>query len=360
LCGITLGTDAEFHRQHLEWERTQLQQIWDERLGALGLPVPNAPNGNRLRRSGRQLSLSTKVNEIKKHSWEDDVLQVVETVRKRRKKRSNPSGKKLSNAGSAWNNQLDFNLPQICFICNMVLPLDDDSINAHIDACLSTTSHSQPKPNSAKTRAPTPHEGCEDELDIQEEIKKYGETQYTERDIMRYSREIYNQEDLPLRKIVAAATCGEDANVIASPPASSTSHAGPPLIIRLPGASAQQALASSEVKAPATQGNTAAKETGQKRGISSPVESADDRSEISHSNALVVEALKARLRQVDAIATNAPRCKLCLEHYKVPVISVNCWHVHCEECWLQSLCYRKVCPQCQTILTAEDLRKVYL
>lgn len=25
------------------------------------------------------------------------------------------------------------------------------------------------------------------------------------------------------------------------------------------------------------------------------------------------------------------------EHYKKPVISTVCWHVHCEECWLHTL-----------------------
>jgi len=25
------------------------------------------------------------------------------------------------------------------------------------------------------------------------------------------------------------------------------------------------------------------------------------------------------------------------ERYKKPVISVCCWHVHCEECWLHTL-----------------------
>lgn len=30
-------------------------------------------------------------------------------------------------------------------------------------------------------------------------------------------------------------------------------------------------------------------------------------------------------------------CLMLQEHYKKPVISVCCWHVHCEECWLHTL-----------------------
>ncbi|KAM7328508.1 hypothetical protein ACRRTK_012600 [Alexandromys fortis] len=40
--------------------------------------------------------------------------------------------------------------------------------------------------------------------------------------------------------------------------------------------------------------------------------------------------------------------------------SIQCWHVHCEECWLWTLGAKKLCPQCNTITVPGDLRRIYL
>ncbi|CAG2053280.1 unnamed protein product [Timema podura] len=48
------------------------------------------------------------------------------------------------------------------------------------------------------------------------------------------------------------------------------------------------------------------------------------------------------------------------ERYKKPVISVCCWHVHCEECWLHTLGAKKLCPQCNMITSPSDLRRIYM
>jgi hypothetical protein len=57
---------------------------------------------------------------------------------------------------------------------------------------------------------------------------------------------------------------------------------------------------------------------------------------------------------------STPTCLICLEPYVVPVVSVNCWHVHCEKCWLRTLGAKKLCPRCQTITSPLDLRKIYM
>lgn len=49
-----------------------------------------------------------------------------------------------------------------------------------------------------------------------------------------------------------------------------------------------------------------------------------------------------------------------MERYKTPVTSVCCWHVHCEQCWLQTLGAKKLCPQCNMITSPADLRKIYM
>ncbi|XP_035279543.1 E3 ubiquitin-protein ligase RNF220a isoform X3 [Anguilla anguilla] len=48
------------------------------------------------------------------------------------------------------------------------------------------------------------------------------------------------------------------------------------------------------------------------------------------------------------------------ESYTMPLASIQCWHVHCEECWLRTLGNKKLCPQCNTITSPGDLRRVYL
>ncbi|TNM88048.1 hypothetical protein fugu_006269, partial [Takifugu bimaculatus] len=46
--------------------------------------------------------------------------------------------------------------------------------------------------------------------------------------------------------------------------------------------------------------------------------------------------------------------------YTTPLTSIQCWHVHCEECWLRTLGAKKLCPQCNTITSPGDLRRVFL
>jgi hypothetical protein len=55
------------------------------------------------------------------------------------------------------------------------------------------------------------------------------------------------------------------------------------------------------------------------------------------------------------------RCRVCLESsFKTPLVSTLCWHVLCEECWLSSLNYKRICPTCSTITYPECLRKIFL
>ncbi|XP_031335981.1 protein Teyrha-meyrha-like isoform X2 [Photinus pyralis] len=87
------------------------------------------------------------------------------------------------------------------------------------------------------------------------------------------------------------------------------------------------------------------------------------------SRAQIIEELRNRIRQLeaegtgDAATSTEPeeyKCLICLEHYKKPVISTVCWHVHCEECWLHTLSSKKVCPQCSMITSPSDLRRIFM
>ncbi|XP_060536961.1 E3 ubiquitin-protein ligase RNF220-like [Cylas formicarius] len=87
------------------------------------------------------------------------------------------------------------------------------------------------------------------------------------------------------------------------------------------------------------------------------------------SRAQIIEELRNRIRQLEAeggeLASTTEsveeyKCLICLEHYKKPVISTVCWHVHCEECWLHTLGSKKVCPQCSMITSPTDLRRIFM
>ena len=74
---------------------------------------------------------------------------------------------------------------------------------------------------------------------------------------------------------------------------------------------------------------------------------------------LVLDALKAKVRQQEAMLQHVPRCLICLGPYEQPLVSIQCWHVHCRACWLQSLGAKKLCPQCTILTSPADLRRVY-
>ncbi|KAL3869717.1 hypothetical protein ACJMK2_042366 [Sinanodonta woodiana] len=73
----------------------------------------------------------------------------------------------------------------------------------------------------------------------------------------------------------------------------------------------------------------------------------------------IIEALKDRLKQRET-AHPKHKCLICMEPYVKPLASIQCWHVHCEECWLKTLGAKKLCPQCNMITSPADLRRIYL
>ncbi|KAF8843102.1 hypothetical protein BDN67DRAFT_237813 [Paxillus ammoniavirescens] len=71
--------------------------------------------------------------------------------------------------------------------------------------------------------------------------------------------------------------------------------------------------------------------------------------------ALII-ALEAKLNAVPA----PPTCRICLSPYVDPTVSTGCWHTCCSTCWLRCLGATKLCPMCQRITGAGELRRVYL
>ncbi|CAG0881984.1 unnamed protein product [Cyprideis torosa] len=53
-------------------------------------------------------------------------------------------------------------------------------------------------------------------------------------------------------------------------------------------------------------------------------------------------------------------CHLCRGPFQTPLVSISCWHVNCEKCWLRTLGIKKLCPQCNIVTQPGDLRKIFL
>ncbi|XP_069804376.1 E3 ubiquitin-protein ligase Rnf220-like [Dendropsophus ebraccatus] len=99
-------------------------------------------------------------------------------------------------------------------------------------------------------------------------------------------------------------------------------------------------------------------------GISSPSHSEDSDSEetpaSSHASEESLAVLREKIQELTEKLKNTHTCHICLDAYTVPVTSIQCWHIHCEGCWLRALGSKKLCPQCNTITSPSDLRRVYL
>ncbi|XP_041446371.1 E3 ubiquitin-protein ligase RNF220 isoform X5 [Xenopus laevis] len=104
-------------------------------------------------------------------------------------------------------------------------------------------------------------------------------------------------------------------------------------------------------------GESSKQETMQKTCKNSEIEKITEESAVT-----TFEALKARIRELERQLSRGDRykCLICMDSYTMPLTSIQCWHVHCEECWLRTLGAKKLCPQCNTITSPGDLRRVYL
>lgn len=74
------------------------------------------------------------------------------------------------------------------------------------------------------------------------------------------------------------------------------------------------------------------------------------------SKAQLLERVKLQRTELERV----PRCLICLEQYRDPVVSIVCWHVSCEVCWCRTLQAKKMCPQCNQITSPIDLRRIYM
>ncbi|KAJ3129082.1 hypothetical protein HK098_002674 [Nowakowskiella sp. JEL0407] len=235
---------------------------------------------------------------------------------------------------------------QACFICQMILPKDSLEINRHIDQCLANQEYfSNPQPESSSSRleeytwagqtrirATALFEGnysdsgfavhrrtdkdVEEEIDIDnDDTNEFGESQYSELDLQKYQNNDSDNSETQMNF--------EDRDRM----------------------------------------DSSTREDDDEIDIEDVRPEDVDTSLLRNaepSAILIIESLKDRIKFMEKQAKKVPTCLICLEPYKDPLVSVKCWHVHCESCWLQTLATKKLCPQDNLITTSADLRKIYL
>ncbi len=86
----------------------------------------------------------------------------------------------------------------------------------------------------------------------------------------------------------------------------------------------------------------------------------NDTATLSKRPLSVQEQLQSLREENESLRQGAATCKVCMDIYSRPVVSLNCWHAHCERCWLRALGTKKLCPQCKVITRPADLRRIYL
>ena len=168
----------------------------------------------------------------------------------------------------------------------------------------------------------------EDELvNIDGDDDTYGQNQYSERDII-----LLNKEDERIHDLVVDGT--------SESPSTSTARENNQNVANSVSSSPTNFLEKMDVECDKMEVN----------------------SDNQHSNPqVIIECLKAKIREYENFIKNRPKCMICLSpEFEKPVVSVSCWHVYCEKCWLATLGAKKLCPQCSMITAASDLRRIYL
>lgn len=219
------------------------------------------------------------------------------------------------------------------------------------------------------------HQANEDEdedLNVDgDDAQIYGEPQYNERDIILPMADNNKKENIYLRNLVIGGPSSSDngdsrlkASQIdnkngfddAMEPTTSTSYENPSPSFAETEINCESTASSSKITIDLKDGSVKEVTTVVPIKQLSSTSATQNETAAAH----VIEALKEKIREYEIIIKNKSKCLICMDEFRVPVVSICCWHVHCEECWLRTLGARKLCPQCNMITSPTDLRKIYM
>ncbi|TFK64047.1 hypothetical protein BDN72DRAFT_825991 [Pluteus cervinus] len=260
----------------------------------------------------------------------------------------------------------------VCPICSTTVRGDQDVLEAHVDACLANESIRQRQEREQEEAlrrvqqqqqveqweeypevdGAVGHVGdvrgtgfltrnreeqdVDDEVDIDGEDQTFGDTQFTEGDILGPSSEESIGEDLQ----VEIDGDEEDEAQLAQ--------------------KTLRDLIAGGVKHRPPENGTAQEHASEV----TTVEEIDLEIQAARKKGNRSKLVTALERKVDFLqstpASTALQCRICLDPYDEPTVSIGCWHTCCRECWLRCLGSTKLCPICKRITGATDLRKIYL
>lgn len=199
----------------------------------------------------------------------------------------------------------------------------------------------------------------------------YGEPQYSERDIILPMVDNNKKENVYLRNLVIGEAAGTNTQDKTIPNQSENGRNGYESAVEngdQPSTSSSFGLSIAETEIKCERTASSSKITidlkdGSVKEVTTVTTNQPSISSLAQNETAasqIIEALKEKIREYETIIKNKSKCLICMDEFKVPVVSICCWHVHCEECWLRTLGARKLCPQCNMITSPTDLRKIYM
>ncbi|XP_028282853.1 E3 ubiquitin-protein ligase RNF220a isoform X1 [Parambassis ranga] len=193
------------------------------------------------------------------------------------------------------------------------------------------------------------------DLDVDgDDTLEYGKAQYTEADIIPCSGAGEDQGEAREREALRGAVLKYEGSLGGMPSNRITPEFSKWANDEMPSTSNGE----SSKTDPSTPSSSSSSSSAPRTCKNSEIEKVTE----EESTATTIEALKARIRELEKQILRGDRykCLICMDSYTMPLTSIQCWHVHCEECWLRTLGNKKLCPQCNTITSPGDLRRVYL
>lgn len=182
----------------------------------------------------------------------------------------------------------------------------------------------------------------------------YGSPQYTERDIIVPLAEENTKENLYLRNLVLAQTACVTAESSTTPSRASRSERNDQTHAET------NVELSTRISEPSCSATTSRSDNVSVETHNSTEKTETTTIDSSETYLHIIDALKTKIREYEIVIQNKSKCLICMDDFRAPVVSICCWHVHCEECWLRTLGARKLCPQCNMITSATDLRRIYM
>ncbi|XP_067679871.1 E3 ubiquitin-protein ligase Rnf220-like isoform X1 [Haliotis asinina] len=252
----------------------------------------------------------------------------------------------------------------LCPVCNDRLTGNADELNAHVEQCL----------KKYQTRGDL---GEDEPVDVEGDGDQYEEYTWAGQTRVRATTMLQGGfaksgfQTMNLRRIqdedIDLNVDGDDSEEYGKPQFSEVDVI--PVSADEPGEDRERqalrgALLSSDPSSSHTEGHSNSPECQNKQSHDHnhdvPMEGSSVSTTTGSSTSEVICALRSRLRDLEEEKSERQKCLICMEPYRNALTSIQCWHVHCEMCWLKTLGAKKLCPQCNMITSPSDLRRIYL